>query len=120
MSTNDTVSVTILLVVAALFAVPLLASPMGGLFGWGYMGTGTGGWGHMTTGIGGWGVLLMTAIPVAVLVGIGYFLYPGSDHGNGHGNVDPAIEELRAAYARGEIDDEEFENRRWRLREPDE
>lgn len=59
---------------------------------------------------GGWLVMLV------VLLGIGYLLYrlvAGSDVSHG----DTAVEELRSAYARGEIDDEEYEKRYERLKE---
>ncbi|MFC3958827.1 SHOCT domain-containing protein [Halovivax cerinus] len=73
------------------------------------------GFGHTGMGIGGVGVLLWLVaglVPLVVLVGIGYLLFTALS-GDGE---DRAIEELRAAYARGELTDEEFENRYERLR----
>jgi len=52
---------------------------------------------------------------LVIIVGVGYVLYSflrGSDDQQ----PDSAIEELRAAYARGELSDEEFERRLERLR----
>ena len=76
---------------------------MGGMWG---SGTGTGGT------VPGWMFLVSAAMQLlflAVLVGAGYLVYRavvGSEDG------DPALEELRLAYARGDIDDEEYERRR--------
>ncbi|ELZ09299.1 hypothetical protein C479_10775 [Halovivax asiaticus JCM 14624] len=76
------------------------------------------GFGHAGMGIGGPGMLLWMAtglLPLLVLLGVGYLLYTvlASD------DEDRAIEELRAAYARGELTDEEFENRYERLTRTD-
>ena len=60
-------------------------------------------------------VLLWFIVSVAI-VGIGYFLY-GAVHNTGLQEDDQAIEELRVAYARGELSDEEFETRLERLRQ---
>jgi len=68
---------------------------------------------------GGMGVpetMLVTAlvVPIAVLLLIavlGGQVLASSDGG------DDALDELRMAYARGEVDDEELERRRQRLRE---
>ncbi|AGB17312.1 putative membrane protein [Halovivax ruber XH-70] len=76
------------------------------------------GFGHVGMGIGGVGLLFWLAaslLPLLVLLGVGYLLYTvvtGDDE-------DRAIEELRAAYARGELTDEEFENRYDRLTRTD-
>ncbi|MFW6152990.1 MAG: SHOCT domain-containing protein [Halobacteriota archaeon] len=58
---------------------------------------------------GGWIVMLV------VLLGIGYLLYRLAV--GGVPAEDTAVEELRAAYARGDIDDEEYEKRYERLKE---
>lgn len=59
-------------------------------------------------------MMLLMVIPLIIIVGIGYLLYQSLGGGTG-GRSDQAMEELRRAYARGEISDEEFENRRQRL-----
>ena len=100
---------------------------MTGIFGWGHIGTTAGGWGHMSgTGWGhmagtGWGLgwLFALAIPLLLVAAIGYLLVAGRSDTGIDESEDEALAELRAAYARGEIDDEEFENRRWRLRQGD-
>ncbi|MFA1609964.1 SHOCT domain-containing protein [Halobellus rubicundus] len=121
---------------ALVFLAPLLVG--GGAMGWGGMGAGmTGGmgsgtWGPMhggwmmdgaTAGAGGWWWLLLAALwrllVLAALVGGGYLLYRAVV-GDGVGDVDgtgadPAIRELRTAYARGDLSDEEYERRRERL-----
>lgn len=63
-----------------------------------------------------WGVAMML-IWVVILGSIGYLLYrgvAGSLHRNGE--TDPALEELRLAYARGDLTEDEFEERRSKLR----
>lgn len=55
--------------------------------------------------------LAMMLLFVLVLVGIGYGLYRVvADHAAS--TQDRALEELRVAYARGDLSDEEFEKRR--------
>ena len=64
---------------------------------------------------GGWGWVLMWLVPILVLVGFGYLLYMLV--GSNNKSHDPrAMDELRTAYARGNLSDEEFEKRRDRLR----
>ena len=85
--------------------------------GFGAMGVGSmmgGTWGHVGTagGLGGWMVLLapiMQLLFLLVVVGLGYALYRGIEDAD---TSDQARSELRAAYARGDIDDEEFRRRR--------
>jgi putative membrane protein len=58
----------------------------------------------------GWGMML---VPLVIVLGLGYAFYrifAGNDSGG-----DVALEELRRAYARGDISDEEYETRRERL-----
>ena len=92
-----------LVIALVLFGAPLLTGalmmPM----------MGTGGTGvPMTT------LLLALALPfVVVLLAVTVGLRVLSDRGTG----DEALDELRMAYARGEVDDEEFERRRARLDE---
>lgn len=60
-----------------------------------------------------WGLGMMLLL-LAVLVALGYFLYRGVAGSRVLDN-DRALEELRTAYARGDLSDEEFEKRRKRL-----
>ncbi len=77
----------------------------------GWMGThGNGGWfgmGWMLV----WG-LVMIGIPVFILYAIATRIGGGGD-----GTSDDALSVLRQRYARGEIDDEEFETRRQQLQQ---
>ncbi|EFW93515.1 hypothetical protein ZOD2009_03852 [Haladaptatus paucihalophilus DX253] len=85
-----------------LFAFPMMGGwMMGGQYGPGY--------GAMPV----WGWLVML-VPLGLLVALGYLAYRVLRSGE-HG-TDPALAELRMAYARGDISEEEFENRRERLR----
>jgi putative membrane protein len=107
-STTDSLVWALLLLVALLVLAPLVMM----LFALPFMGAGMG-WGGMagmgTMGVWGWVGPLMALVVLAVG---GYLLY-GTVSGSGS---DPALEELRSAYARGEMGDEEFEKRRERLR----
>ncbi|MDS0299094.1 SHOCT domain-containing protein [Halogeometricum sp. S1BR25-6] len=92
--------------------------PHGAASGW--MGPGTGMMGPGTGAMGGgwgfgmlFGVLLWTALLVGVAVAA-YRLF-AREGGDERARPDPAMDELRARYARGEIDDSEFEERRRRL-----
>lgn len=107
----------VLAIVAVLVVLPALMMG-GGLFGTGSVMHGTvdhGMWGTADAAPG-WAVFLGLAIRLiflAVVVGGGYLLYRAL---TGMGDTtDPAIEELRTAYARGELSEEEFERRRERL-----
>ncbi len=60
-------------------------------------------------------VWLIMLIPLVLLLALGYLVYR-SLHRGAFGR-DPALMELRTAYARGDISEEEFEQRRRRLRE---
>ena len=112
--TRDTRLVTIvLIVIGALVVLPMV------FMGFGMMGFGPmmgGMWGHGTWGGGtvpGWMPLvavLMQLLFVAAIVGGGYLLYRAVTGTDGDG--DRALEELRLAYARGEMSDEEYEQRR--------
>jgi putative membrane protein len=116
MSTNptDRQLVTIVLVVlGAVVVLPVL------FMGFGMTGSApmTGGmWGgHMWRDgtVPGWMVLvglLMQLLFLAAIVGAGYLVYRAvttADSG-----TDRALEELRLAYARGDITDEEYEQRK--------
>lgn len=115
MATDDSLIRALLLVVAVVLLVPLLTMvfvlPMMGLWGGGHM------WdGGMGNGMGAaWPWLLTWLAFLLVLLGGGYLLYRALGRSD-RGESDPALEELRLAYARGELSDEEFEERRDRLR----
>lgn len=110
-NTTDRQLVTVvLLVLGILVVLPLLF--MGG---WGMMG---GTWGHSMWGdttATGWVVVMAVLIRLlflaAVVVGV-YLLYRAL---TGSGGGDRALEELRLAYARGELSDDEYEERLDRL-----
>jgi len=116
--TGDRTLRTILIVLAVVVLFPVLtmvfAFPMMGLWG---------GYGPMMGGYGGyagvaplWGIGTMLVFLV-VLVAVGYVLYRALVSGRGGlAHTDAALEELRLAYARGDLTDEEFERRRETLR----
>lgn len=109
MATDELVR-ALLVVVAVVLLAPLLmmvlAWPMMGLWGGGHMWTGRG---------ATWVWLSMWLVLLLILAGGGYLLYRAIGGRRGE-ETDAAIEELRLAYARGELSDEEFEERRQRLR----
>ena len=117
MSSTDTTRQVGLVVLVALALVLLLPVAVGGM---GYGSMMGGGYGPMMgsggTAVPGWAVaaaLLVRLLGIVVLVGGGYLLYrafAGSSDG------DAAMEELRLAYARGDLSDEEYERRSERLR----
>lgn len=106
--------VTVLLILLTAFVlIPLLFMGVGMLGGGPMMGGmwDSGMWDDGT--IPGWlllaGILLRLLFLAALVVG-GYLIYKtikGRER-----DVDPALEELRLAYARGELTDEEYEQRR--------
>jgi len=100
----------LLLLLAAVILLPLLTMGMGsGMMGGPMMGGGM--WGDQTAS--GWWLLaglLGRVLTLLVVVGVGYVIYRAlTDSG---GESDEALEELRVAYARGDLSDEEFERRR--------
>ena len=60
----------------------------------------------------GWLLGLVPLLVLVLVVWVGYLLLTGDEGGD----RDPAIRELRAAYARGDLTTEEFEERMQRLR----
>ena len=116
MATDTQLSRTVIVAVALLLLLPLVmmlfAWPMMGMGWWmhGPVGSdgqvGPGGFGGGTTWMFGFWI-----VGLLVVVGIGYLLYQATSSGVD----DPALEELRRAYARGELSDEEYEERRERL-----
>lgn len=103
----------VLIILGVIVLFPLLmmvfAMPMMGMMGWWWDGRMAGGLSPL------WGMGMML-VWLVVLVGIGYLLYRGLV-GSVGGAVpaDPALEELRMAYARGDLSEEEFEERRQKL-----
>jgi putative membrane protein len=98
----------IVIVLAVLILFPMLmmvfAFPLMGLMGWWGGGIGPGGISPL------WGIGMML-VWLLILIGIGYVLYRAVARGP-FSVDDRAIEELRVAYARGDLSDEEYEQRR--------
>jgi putative membrane protein len=114
MAIDAQLSRLVVLALAVLLVVPVVMM----LFAWPLLGMGW--WMHGPTGPGGVGpsatptwMLGFWLVGLVVLVGGGYLLYRGLSNSS----PDPALDELRRAYARGDLSDEEFEERRQRLRE---
>lgn len=112
-SENDVLRI-LLVVVAVIVLAPVLMMvfmmPMMGMWGWGHMADG----GMWETGGGAWMWLLVWLVMFAVVGGIGYLIYRVIRR-SADSVSDPALEELRTAYARGDLSDEEYEERRERL-----
>ena len=110
---DETRLVTLLLVIiGAVFIVPLF-----------FMGVGMMGFGPMMGGMWGSGMwdgtmprwmfvvgIVMQLLFLIALVGGGYLIYRAI--ARDPSDADHALEELRLAYARGELTDEEYEQRR--------
>ena len=111
-TTDNSLVTLVLVVLGALLVLPLLFMGFG-MLGYGGM---MGGWEHGMWNGGtapGWVVLLGALIQLGFLVAIvaGIYLLYRSLAGGGDG-PDRAIEELRMAYARGDLSDEEYQRRR--------
>lgn len=107
----DTTTI-VLLILGAVIVLPLVTMGMGigGMMGYGGM---MGQYGST----GGWWPLIGMLVPLVfllVLLGGGYLVFQRVTETQT--SRDPAIEELRLAYARGELSKEEYEERRERLR----
>ncbi|WP_436909816.1 SHOCT domain-containing protein [Halosimplex marinum] len=118
MATETTDRRVVWIALAALVAlVALPALGMGfGMMGYGPMMTDHGMWGAPGTGPG-WLFLVGLATQLlflAALVVGAYLVYRAVVGRDGDG-TDRALEELRLAYARGDLSDEEYEQRRDRL-----
>jgi putative membrane protein len=118
---SDRHLVTITLVVLALLVVVPVFFMGFGMTGGPMMG---GGWGHdMWDGGGsapGWALVIgivFQLVLLLVVVATGYLIYRTLTRKEE--TKDPAIEELRVAYARGDLTEEEFESRRERLQAED-
>ncbi|KYH24131.1 hypothetical protein HAPAU_37740 [Halalkalicoccus paucihalophilus] len=112
--TSDGLLRIVLIVLAVIVLFPLLmmvfAMPMMGMMGWWWGGGMAGGLSPL------WGIGMML-VWLIILIGIGYLLYRGLVGGVGSSiTTDRALEELRVAYARGDLSEEEFEERRTNLR----
>lgn len=110
MTGNDLEVETISTILATLLAIPLVI--MGVLMPLIVLVKG----GQMMGAVGGLG-MVVPIVPLTILVALAYILYTysgGSDEGRQ--KTGSSLEELRSAYARGDLSDEEFENRRDRLR----
>ncbi|WP_332897331.1 SHOCT domain-containing protein [Haladaptatus sp. CMSO5] len=112
MSSNrlDTTTI-VLLILGAIIVLPLLMMGLafGGMMGYGGM---MGGYGTTS----GWWPLVGMFVPLVfllVLLGGGYLVFRRVTESQASRN--PAMEELRVAYARGELSDDEFEERRVKL-----
>jgi putative membrane protein len=113
MSSSDQLDTTtiVLLILGAIIVIPLLTMGMG--FG-GMMGNGGMMGGYGTTS--GWWPLvgmLIQLVFLLLLVGGGYLVFRRVTESQLSRN--PAMEELRMAYARGDLTEEEFETRRNKL-----
>jgi putative membrane protein len=108
--TSDGLLRIVLIVLAVIVLFPLLMMVFAmGMMGWWWGGGMAGGLSPL------WGIGMML-VWLVVLVGIGYLLYRGLVGGVGSSlTSDRALEELRVAYARGDLSDEEFEERRAKL-----
>ncbi|MDY7082871.1 MAG: SHOCT domain-containing protein [Halobacteria archaeon] len=105
-------------VLTYLATIPTLAHPVNGTEAWHHHGMGDGGWmagGWMGGGMGWFGMIMMLVwviILVVVPLAFLYWLFTRSGHRR---KDDRAMQVLREQYARGEIDEDEFEERRSRL-----
>jgi putative membrane protein len=107
-----------LVVLAIVFGIPLLMM----LFAVPFMGMWAMGGGHMWDGAAGgpeFFVILLMLVPLLLLL-LGVAYVARALFGDEGGATDPAMAELRRAYARGDLTDEEFERRREQLRRDEE
>lgn len=114
MAASTDFSRVLLILVALVLLAPLLmmtfAWPMMGMWAGGPMWDG--GMGDASGATWMW-ISMWLALSLLLLV-VGYALYRTISRQRGE-ETDPALEELRLAYARGDLSDEEFEERRERL-----
>jgi putative membrane protein len=104
--------VTVILILASLFPLAGNGSAQGRGYG-GHMGPGMMGWEY---GMGWIGMILMAAFWIAVIVGIIFLIrwvvISTGTGGRGVKSEDSALEILKRRYARGEINKEEFEEKK--------
>lgn len=116
MSATSSLVRRLILLALALVLVPflmmLVLTPMMGPWRVDHM------WNSPMTGgpVSPWLWLLLWLVVLVGIIGIGYYLYGAVATDNPQGS-DQAIEELRLAYARGDLSEEEFERRLERLRD---
>lgn len=112
-NTDDNRLLTIVLITLAVLVLFPLFFMGFGMMGFHSMG---GMWGSslwVDGTISGWMIVfaaVMRLLFLALIIGAGYLVFraiTGTD-----GDSDRALEELRLAYARGDLDDEEYEQRR--------
>lgn len=107
MTGTDRLLELVVLIAAVVFLVPLVLMawmmPMAG--------------GHMWNGAVGWQWAIGWGLSLLVVLAIGYAVYRVI--AGDRRRTDPAIEELRMSYARGDLSEEEFEERRERLEQGD-
>ncbi|APX97815.1 SHOCT domain-containing protein [Natronorubrum daqingense] len=113
MSTDDSLGRTLLFIIVAVVLVTVLLPMLMMVFmmpltGFGHMGTWNG-----TTGTG-WSWLVPWVVLLGLVLGVGYVLARTLRAASAN-RPDPALEELRRAYARGDLSSEEFDERRERL-----
>jgi len=99
MADNDSLPRVLVALGVLVLAVPLLM--MVGFVGWGTYADG-----HMGSS---WMWMLIGFVPLVVLAVLGYVAYRALTERSDQS--DPAMKELRRAYARGDITDEEFQTR---------
>jgi putative membrane protein len=115
MSDTETLLRTILIIVAAVLLTPVvlmvLFAPMMGMMG--MMGWGSWGMSNGMTGLS-WMGLMSWLVVFLVLAGVGYVLVWGLS-ATENKSRNSAHDELQRAYARGDLTDGEYEERRQRL-----
>lgn len=104
---TDSVPWAVLAVLLALLVVPplvvALTMPM--------MGVGMMGWGMGQGAVSPLVAVVWGLVPVVLLLGVAYLAYRAFAGGGLADGRDPAVEELRLAFARGDLSREEFEER---------
>lgn len=119
-TTDRQLATIVLVLLGALLVLPalLMGVWMLGFGGFGPMMGGT--WGHGTWGADGampwWlvtGAVLVQLLFLVALVAGGYLIYRRLQRSASRD--DPALEELRMAFARGDLTEEEYQSRRDRL-----
>jgi len=114
MESNDNLLRIVLIVLATILLIPFLMMLfMIPVMGFGHM------WYFNGTRGSLWPILLFGFVCLLIIFGIIYLLYRAIV-GLQRGRSNAALQELRQAYARGDLTDEEFETRREQLRREEE